>query len=79
MNDEPLKDRRSREQHSLVQQIVFGLLKEGIWQRPTPRLLCNPGFELCLCTRVKPLKAQVLQNILTVFQGGGFAFRHFHR
>ena len=54
--------------------MVFGLLKECIWSRATPRLLFKPGFELCLDTLVKPLKAQVLQHVLAVFQGR-FAFR----
>ena len=30
-------------------------------------------------TRVKPLKAQVLQHILAVFQRGRFSCRHLHR
>jgi hypothetical protein len=55
------------------------LLKEGIGQRATPSLLVNPGCEVCVGTRVKPLKAQVLQHVLAVFQSGRFSFRHLNR
>ena len=46
MNDEPLEYGWPREQNALGEQMLFSLLKEGFWQRPTACLLRNPEFEL---------------------------------
>ncbi len=59
--------------------MVFGLMKECFWQRAKPCLLLNPGFELFLGMLIKSLKAQVLQNVLAVFQISSFSFRDLNR
>jgi len=59
--------------------MVFGLMKECFWQRAKPCLRRNPGFELFLGILIKSLKAQVLQNVLAVFQIRRFSCRYLNR
>jgi hypothetical protein len=78
-DDEPFQDGGTGQKDALRSQIVFGLLKQGLGQQPLSGVLLQPGGELGVGRVVKPLKAQVRQNMLAMLCIRGFTVRDFER
>ena len=66
MDNESLQDRRTWQEYTTVEQIVFSLRKQVIGESPELGLLRQPGGKLALGHLIELLKSQVVQDILAV-------------
>jgi hypothetical protein len=78
MENEPFQDRGPWEEDPTIQQRVFRVLKQRLWEHAASGLLGQPGGQVILDVLIALVKPQIAQDVLAMLHSGSFPLRDVH-